>query len=121
MPKYPACGNAPALPRRTVLACGPLLVVGLSSTATPTQALESEIQPLFQQWATTRTAASSGTEAECDAAVDRLTELEEQICALPSRSAADFAAKIVAWSSWGDFGLPEEDHPIWAEARALLS
>ena len=121
MHKHPARGNHPALSRRAFFASAPLLAVGGVGIAQPDQTVESEIQALFRDWTTTRASADRGTEEECDDAVDRLSVLEERICALPSLSAADFAAKIVAWSSWGDFELPGDDHPIWQEARALLA
>ncbi|QCP87457.1 hypothetical protein EYE35_17335 [Cereibacter sphaeroides] len=56
-----------------------------------------------------------------DEGIKELNALELRLRATPSVSAADFAAKVVAFTFWGGAMLTAADAPeIWAEARELL-
>jgi len=120
MPKDRACANTPALPRRLFLASLPLASVVLTSPTSGSASEPSQILRLFRHWEDLERSAEEVSEQECDRITQRMTELADAMCALPSRSAADFAAKVTAYTIWGGLGLPQPPHPIWQDARRLL-
>lgn len=107
--------------RRTLLkgltaSGGVLALAHVAGTNTPTPVIR-----LYRRWEVARAELSGASDDDCDRLGDRLLELEEQMLALPSQNAADLAAKIAAYSHWGDFALPEPDSSIWAEIGSLIA
>lgn len=123
MSKERVCANTPALSRRTVVACMAIAPAATVSAAAAPQD-DSEIVALFRQHQAYREwindPAKSWNDEQLDAHCDRLNLIEDQILALPSKSAADFAAKVVVDSCEGSLFSCWETGEIWKEARQLL-
>ncbi len=105
----PAAGEAmPAanLNRRAILTGTVATAAALAATTLPAEPTERAIVELFLQWDELYQAGfyKFSPDDHSDAALDTyctaLNALEMQIVALPARSAADFAAKILAATSW---------------------
>ena len=101
------------------------LLASVPAVAAP--APESEILRLFREYRDLVIAGNAheptdpATETE---EMDRLfwnrtREIEAQMLALPSTSAADFAAKVIVNTMQGDAMEPWETGALWIEARAL--
>ena len=58
-------------------------------------------------------------EAAEDAIFDRMVAVENEMMALPSISAADFAAKVIVDTSRGGLFSDWETGALWIEAREL--
>ena len=84
---------------------------------------DTPVMRLFRQWHELYEAANDPeiTEAECEAICEQYRGIEDRMLALPSECAADFAAKVCAYTSFGAFTLEESVAPeLWAEARELV-
>lgn len=122
MTKERVCANTPGMSRRTILAA---LLASCAALALPDVASASEATPmmrLFREWQELGSACDAGNlpDFECDAIALRMLRLEDEMCATPSQTAADLAAKVIALTSGNFFELPSEpDHPFWQEVSAL--
>lgn len=82
----------------------------------------TQVMRLFRQWEQDRSnTIHLESEEECDRAFDRMSEIEKQMIALPSQNMADLAAKIIAYTCWGDFELPDHGSNLWTELKSLVS
>lgn len=124
MSKERACATTPALSRRAVLDTTPVAPAATETVAEfPTDG--SEIVTLFHQhqayreWINDRANGLSDNQIETH--FDRLKMIEAQIMELPSKSAADFAAKVVVDFCEGSSLSSLEANGIWKEAKALLA
>lgn len=63
------------------------------------------------------------SEDEFDAELDRRIAIEDRMMEIPSEGPADFVAKVIAYTTRGESGLPDhQSNPaFWAEARALIA
>ncbi|WEF23412.1 hypothetical protein [Paracoccus sp. S3-43] len=81
-------------------------------------------QSLMLEWESHPDTAENMAEIDsCGRAfADRLAEIRREIVATPTTCAADFAAKLIVDTSYGEI-LPDwnDSESIWAEARALTS
>lgn len=114
--------QSPALSRRTALAC--LLAAPTTAQAgaapgvetTPVMALFAQYMA-FRAWMNELPVAMSDKDME--PLYGQLCELEAEMMAAPSQSAADFAAKAIVDSAEGDFAHDWENSAFWREARGL--
>ncbi|MEQ1955980.1 hypothetical protein [Mesorhizobium sp. CN2-181] len=90
-------------------------------------AMGSPIMTLFEEWdAIYRLGfeqSGSFSDEECDAHCERRRALEEQMEAIPSRSAADLAAKIIAITGYGSFEFAPDvpaNIETWKELERLV-
>ncbi|KAA9006651.1 hypothetical protein [Histidinibacterium aquaticum] len=84
---------------------------------------ETPIQKLFAKWKQEQAHAKDPaiSDADCEAATARAVAIEKDILRTPSITAADLAAKLVAYSDYGAFAVSDQTTPeLWAEARHLL-
>lgn len=110
------CENSTAPSRRTLVAAALAVPV---LTMAPGREDES-ILALFHRHIALRTTMNAAmSEAEADRVIVALDDLADRIMALPSRSAADFAAKLIVDSCCGDLSSDWERGALWIEARAL--
>ncbi len=121
MIKDRACANTPTMSRRTLLAALPATGIALAPYTLAFASQPTPILILFREWEAARANANGVSDDDCEKFVARMTSLEDQMSEIPSRTVADLAAKIAAYSSWGDFALPNEPHPIWNDMRQHLS
>lgn len=82
------------------------------------------ILSLFQKWDALYQEGYDLSKSE--KAVERdiviMRRYERKIMALPTTCAADFAAKVIVFTSYGDFALQEDGtHDLIAEAKSLTS
>lgn len=103
----------------------PLALAATIPAVAKAQPQETPVLRLFREWQAVSDrldALGVNTPDEMlDEGLDELNALELKLRATPSVSAADFAAKVVAFSFWGGAMLTAADAPeIWAEARELL-
>lgn len=85
---------------------------------------DTPVMRLFREWrAITELVASDApmTEEELAEATDRRYALKDQMLAEPALTAQDVLAKLIASTTWGDWGLERDRDAFWAEARALMS
>lgn len=87
---------------------------------------ESEIMRLFREWQWLFDNDPPGVadlvadDAIMSAHTDRMVALADRMLALPSTSPADFAAKLLAYTNYGDFDLDGDGAPVlYAEAATL--
>jgi len=80
-------------------------------------------QSLFRQWTQLNRDAHGVSEEECDAAVDLMADIESQMAREPVTCIADYAAKILAVTAYGVFGLSggQTGDAVLAEAKELVS
>lgn len=121
--KERACAHTLGLSRRRLLAAAPALAL---AGAIPAAAeADTPISALFREWATIHNVANLGqaTDAEIEAASDRMLELDREMMHLPSLNATDLLMKIAAFTAWGDFDISDCSYAkadiIWNEMRAL--
>ena len=78
---------------------------------------QSELIRLFSDWdACDREAWHVESDEESDALCDRMHQIEIAMIAIPATTAAEFAAKIIAFTSYGDW-LPSRE--FIAESAAV--
>ncbi|WP_017999057.1 hypothetical protein [Paracoccus sp. N5] len=115
--------------RRALLKALPAAVV---AGAAPAAALcvvdlaETPVMRMFRQWVAeeTRLNGEEGRtmpESQFNADLFAQNELSNRIMEAPAEDARDMIAKALAWTSYGTFELPNDDHAFWAEARALVA
>ncbi|MCA0851430.1 hypothetical protein [Salipiger thiooxidans] len=116
----PGLPDEPRLSRRSLLTALP--AVGTSLAIAMPEQKPSDVMLRFAAWKEARRYASRPdlSEEELNLAVDRMTEIEKELDRLPSTSAQDFAAKLAAYTSFGDFDLPGPSHALMGEMRRLL-
>jgi len=86
---------------------------------------DTPVMKLFREWEAMLAAEEAlppGTPDQVsDAMLFERIALENRLCETPSQCAADFAAKLVAFTSWGDCTLTKGEAPaMWEEACQLL-
>ncbi|WP_424990646.1 hypothetical protein [Fluviibacterium sp. S390] len=107
--------------RRTLLTAVPASGVAL---ALPTDAqTATPIQRLYEQWLVLWDEVENlSADDQIDRATDRLIALENQMIELPSQCTADLAAKIAAYTRWGDCPeLPQPGGLLWEELRMQIA
>lgn len=113
--------------RRSLLIAAP--AAGVALVAGQAVAGESEIIRLYRRIEELSAAAMSHNSATEGRALDEELDAlfyaerdrpEEQMMAIPSTSAADFAAKAIIGTGKGGFCEPWETGALWVEARALI-
>lgn len=88
------------------------------------QATETPVMALFRQWEYAHTAGNdmSLTEAESEAWCEVMSDLERRIVNTPSQTAQDVAAKVLAWTNYGDYTLDwQGGAAFWEEAKRLVA
>ena len=81
---------------------------------------ETPIMAMFREWLELYR-LDPADDAALNAQVDQMNDLQGRICAAPSITVADFAAKLVAHTNFGGFEIENADGAaIYAEASALL-
>ncbi len=127
MTKERVCANSPAMFRRMMMTILP--VAGVSCAA-PLLAQEgtSEILRLFHAHRRITKAAHIYARTVSDQDEDlemlfyrRTDRIQDAMMALPSSSAADFAAKMIISHCDGEFSCLSDEDPVWVEARQLTS
>jgi hypothetical protein len=126
--------SANNMPRRGVLKAvlsAPLLMAAPAAALAAADPVDTPVMRLYREWeAVSKACDTVGREPETpenDAAYEALLEqqgnIETALMKAPCTCAADFAAKVIAWSSCGVYALPDErsDPTFWAEARALIA
>lgn len=85
-------------------------------------AQQSQIMELFRHWESARkkSLAPNASGADRERYFSQMMSLEKQMLNCRAESAADIAAKVAAYTNWGDFELPEYPSGIWEDIRALL-
>lgn len=63
----------------------------------------SAVMMLFREWEANYQAAAVGPEEACNSHMDRCREVERRMMAVPAITAADFAAKYIVASGYGDW------------------
>lgn len=124
MSKERACANTPVLSRRTVVAC-----MAVAPAATVSAAVEprddSEILALFRKHQTYRDWMNdlplSWSDEDLEPHYQHLFSIAARMMALPSNSAADFAAKAIVEKR--ELLAPHEweADAFWIEARKLTN
>lgn len=108
--------------RRLLLGTG-ATAAGLGALSVLPASTESTIVTLFREWERLYRAACNLDLPEDEAVrlLDAMREHERQICSLPATSATDFAAKLVAFTNYGDFMLtPANGVDLVREAVELI-
>lgn len=110
--------------RREFLIATPAVAAAIAVPALSVpQIEETPVMRAFREWeaysAWVNTEAGDLPEPEWDAAVNRLTDLEDEIIETPAESAFDVVAKVAAYANFGQNGLPQ-DSIVWNEMRQLL-
>lgn len=87
----------------------------------------SPIMVRFQEWKVVRSLLDDPetrlSDAEQDALIDRISDIEKSIMGEPSKTAEDFIVKVVSWTSFGVFALDdfkEHDAMFWEDALRLI-
>lgn len=84
---------------------------------------DTPVMALFRQWQEAFRLGndlSNSVEAS-EAWGSRMSEIEDEMLSIPSQTMGDVAAKIAAWTSFGDFTLSDtSDQRIWDEIKALV-
>lgn len=103
----PASGAALALPNLT----------GAATLA------DTPVMALFREWRRLHEAGFGPmTEEEADEVSDRMSLLAKRMMAVPSDSAADLAAKVIALTGFGTFDLSDGfASDFWVELRQLTA
>ena len=107
--------------RRQLLSRLPLIPTAVAAVAGGAACVAgdepSELMRLFSAWdACDRAAWDVETDAQSDAICDRMRQLETAIMAIPATTAGEFAAKLIVFTSYGDW-LPS--HEFIAEASRI--
>jgi hypothetical protein len=127
MTKEPACGNTPALSRRTFLTALPASGAAFALPVA-VQAGQTEILRLFHRHQAIMEAARTHVcisavkdeDDELEYLFYRHTDrLEEEMMTLPVTCAADLAAKMIVAHCGGEFTCLSFDDAVWIEARLL--
>ncbi|MFB3077373.1 MAG: hypothetical protein ACE1Y4_05140 [Lysobacterales bacterium] len=110
--------------RRTLIgafAAAPL--VALATTSALAAQGQTPIQALFRQWTQLLKDAHGISDDQCDAAVDHMLDIELQMAKEPVTCIADYAAKILAVTAYGVFGISggQTGDAVLAEAKALMA
>ena len=85
-------------------------------------AKDTAVMGLYRDWETTNGQIAASAE-QCEVGLVILDGLRESLLATRSTCPIDFVAKVVAFSSYGECGLPSESAcpDLWAEARVFIS
>lgn len=99
---------------------GPMLNIGRPD--------ETPVAALFREWrdyyAWLNGPATRGIDNEdFDKLSDRLIDMEDRIIRTPAKGAQDVLMQVIAYTGYGDGGLPDlaAAPDFWAEARALVA
>ncbi|MGP2491056.1 hypothetical protein ACTDI4_05440 [Mesorhizobium sp. PUT5] len=93
-----------------------------ASVAATAEPQPSPIMGLFREWEAkyAQTSDPAPSDEEVDRILDECRELERRMLAIPASSAGDFAAKLLAITSYGQYSLEDDaGGSFMAEARAL--
>ena len=83
---------------------------------------DTRVLALFRQWEAAEERAANVQDEVADAATEVSCEIERQIAAEPSTCITDLAAKIMAVTCDGDFGLSGKiGDAVMAEVRQILA
>ena len=105
--------------RRQILSRLPLIPMAVAGVASETLAAAepSELMRLFGEWdACDRGAWLVESDEQSDALCDQMRRIETSMTAIPATTPAEFAAKIIAFTSYGDW-MPSREF-IAESARA---
>lgn len=108
--------------RRDLLKSAPAIVAGLAAPVAAAPA-HTPVMQAFREWEayTIWLRDVDLPEPEWEAAVQRQTDMEDDLLVTPAQTAQDTLAKIVAYSSYGQNGAPSHDATaFWEEAQAML-
>ncbi|WP_010140300.1 hypothetical protein [Oceanicola sp. S124] len=121
MPKDPACGNGPAMSRRSFAALIP--VAGATALFPAPVNAASEIELLYLKWAKTRQRFNERDldDEETDTLFRSLVELEDRISALPCLQVKDLACKVLIADLDGAMADTQFQIDLVCEARRLSS
>ena len=100
--------------RRQVLTRFPLIPIAVAGIpdGTLAAAAPSELMRLFDEWdACDRAAWQVESDEQSNALCDQMRQIEISMIAIPATTAAEFAAKIIAFTSYGD----------WMPSRELIA
>lgn len=114
--------------RRALLKLAPMVPVAAALGVPAVAAEETPVMRAYREWK----AASddlrdpkwdSRSVEDQDNACAALVGAQERILNIPARNQRDFILKVMAHTSFGEHGLPDEDQnpSLWAEARALVA
>ncbi|MCE6959984.1 hypothetical protein LAZ40_13230 [Cereibacter sphaeroides] len=123
----PSASLPAAVSQRATLAV-PVALAALAPAFTGVPALAHDDTPvmrLCRKWEAMRAAEDTVwnevSEATLEAMIVARSTLEARILKTPSECAADFAAKLVAFTCWGECVLSDAGAgQIWDDARTLL-
>ena len=107
--------------RRQLIAAAPAIMA--FPMASSGQA-ETPIMALFREWQRLHDYLNYGAgcslpEAEHEVGCNELTAIEDRIEAYPAQNAQDIIAKLLSWSSYGDFDISTNE-AFWEEARTFV-
>lgn len=116
--------NESLITRRALMVAAPAVAL-----AGPVSAeAETPVAALFREWreyyAWLNGPATRGIDNEdFDKLSDRLTDMEDRIIRTPAKGAQDVLMQVIAYTGYGDGGLPDlaAAPDFWAEARALVA
>ncbi len=99
------------LTRRSILQSAP--AVGLAALVPAAAVAEPQASPImgmFREWQAKYEQACAPTlpYSEVDRVLDECRELERRMLAIPASSAGDFAAKLLAITSYGQYSLEDD-------------
>lgn len=104
--------------RRDILSAS--LALPFAGMAQADTSADTPIQRLFGEWEHWHRESCHGPEEQSDYCINRMSELEERLCALPSENAHDLACKIVALTSYFNFMIEDRAaSPLCAEINQL--
>ncbi|UMA64619.1 hypothetical protein LVO79_16700 [Roseivivax marinus] len=66
---------------------------------------QTPIQKMFHEWKAVHTEARTCPDEDSEATTEEMVRIEDAMLEVPSVTAADFAAKVIAYTSYGDFGF----------------
>jgi hypothetical protein len=85
---------------------------------------ESPIIALFHEWDALYVegyiSPALDDDDECTRICLAMKELEHKMAALPARTAPELAAKLIALSTFGEYGLDDFKDSVFTDARALI-
>ena len=94
---------------------------GVANLATPEP---SPIMSLFREWDALYVQMYLDPDLEDDDEISRgneaMKDLEYKIAALPAQTAPELAAKLIALSTFGEYGLDDFKDSVFTDARALI-
>jgi hypothetical protein len=110
--------------RRSLLCAFPVVIGAGAATAASAITVETPVMRKFREWEEhTEWLNGPGGLLEGDeweAAVERQTDLEDDLLDIPSENVRDVIAKVAAYSNFGQNGLPTREALLWSEMREFI-